>query len=116
VKFVDSITINNHPLLLRVFVVLEDGNRFEFTHHARGKGVEVYDHPKRWGGIPRFVGYLPEEQVTKLREIVVRTLDELVGRFEYFGPIAQAMNEGAARPYAGVYPIRTIQTKERARR
>jgi len=42
-----------------------DGARYQFAAH-KGGAFEVYDYPKSWKGVPRFVGYLPKETSTTL--------------------------------------------------
>ena len=45
------------------------GQRFEFTSY-NGGAWEVYDHPASWGGVARFVGYLPNDTARKLEAIL----------------------------------------------
>ena len=42
-----------------------DGKRYQFAAF-KGGAFEVYDYPKTWRGLPRFVGYLPKETSTAL--------------------------------------------------
>lgn len=42
-----------------------DGARYQFAAH-KGGAFEVYDYPKSWKGLARFVGYLPKETSTLL--------------------------------------------------
>ncbi len=46
------------------------GQRFEYTSH-KGGAWEVYDYPKRYRGVPRFCGYMPEDAGKKL-EVIIR--------------------------------------------
>lgn len=48
-----------------------DGARFEFTSF-RGQAFEVYDHPKSYKGLPRYVGILPADTASKLYGLVAR--------------------------------------------
>ncbi len=48
-----------------------DGKRFEFTSF-RGQAMEVYDHPKSYNGMPRYVGTMPQETATKLYGLAAR--------------------------------------------
>lgn len=50
------------PDLVRVDATI-DGVRFQFAAY-KGGAFEVYDYPKSWKGVPRFVGYLPKETST----------------------------------------------------
>jgi len=47
---------------------------FEFTSFQRGE-VEVYDYPKSWGGLARFLGYLTAFDAYKLAIVVERSFD-----------------------------------------
>ena len=59
----------------------EGKQRFEFTSF-RGGPIEVYDFPKAWKGIPRQIGYLTQEQGSKLGAIVLEQKPDLDCRSE----------------------------------
>lgn len=64
--------------------VVWDGGRLAFHCHATIGGVhyefarlhggklEVYDYPKSWGGVSRFVGYATDEHAAKIESIARR--------------------------------------------
>ena len=58
-----SVSHFNGEPKLRAFAVTSEGVRFEFvalTYLGKlAPTVEVYDYPKDWKGVARFVGYLP---------------------------------------------------------
>lgn len=56
---------------LRVWATIS-GREYEFTKLDAGSLFEVYDRPKSWGGLPRFLGYAPAEAGSKLLSIVGR--------------------------------------------
>lgn len=56
---------------LRAYATI-GGRDFEFTKYLPSSMFEAYDFPKSWNGIPRFLGYLTEEQGTKLMSVIGR--------------------------------------------
>lgn len=54
---------------LQAFVRI-DGRRYEFTRSSLCSRLEVYDFPRSWSGTPRFLGYVPAEQVAKVDTLV----------------------------------------------
>lgn len=48
-----------------------DGVRLEFTSWRSGPW-EVYDHPRAWRGMPRYIGILPFETGIKLDGVLAR--------------------------------------------
>lgn len=54
---------------LTTAMVTIDGKRFEYISH-KGGAWEVYDYPKGWHGVPRFVGYLPEYTGRKFETLI----------------------------------------------
>ncbi len=48
-----------------------DGKRFDFVSFRQG-AFEVYDYPRSWKGLPRFVGYMSPDQGIKLRNVLQR--------------------------------------------
>jgi hypothetical protein len=48
--------------------------RFEFVLLRGAAEFETYDHPRSWGGVPRFVGYMPREPSLKLLELILRAV------------------------------------------
>lgn len=65
--------------IVQIFARNEKGEKLEFTSF-RGGPVEVYDFPKAWKGIPRQVGYLTQEQGSKLAAIVLAQKPDLGGK------------------------------------
>jgi hypothetical protein len=57
----------------RIFATVS-GREYEFVRLDRDSAIEAYDHPKAWGGIPRFVGYLPAVQAAKLLDVATRAV------------------------------------------
>ena len=57
-----------------------NGAKYQFAAH-KGGAFEVYDYPKAWKGLARFVGYLPKETSTTL-------FDGLCRHFGVNGPFA----------------------------
>jgi hypothetical protein len=51
--------------------VMVDGVKLEYTRF-RGGPWEVYDFPRSYRGVPRFVGHLPAETGEKLDVILIR--------------------------------------------
>lgn len=56
--------ITETPDLVIVDAII-DGARYQFAAH-KGGAFEVYDYPKSWKGLTRFVGHLPKETSTLL--------------------------------------------------
>ena len=63
-------SVTRNATLTTVHTVV-DGKRFEYTSH-NGGAWEVYDHPKAWKGVPRFIGYLPPDTGCKLDAVLLR--------------------------------------------
>lgn len=55
----------------RVFARI-GGRRFEFTIYLYGDKLEVYDYPRSWNGLARFLGYAPDGAREMLDAIVQR--------------------------------------------
>jgi len=56
---------------LRAYATI-GGKKYEFTKYLPSSNFEAYDFPKSWNGIPRFIGYLTEEQGSKLMTVIGR--------------------------------------------
>lgn len=59
-----------HGVTTTVHVTV-DGKQFEYTSF-NGGAWEVYDYPKSWRGVARFLGHLPAETGSKLEAILRR--------------------------------------------
>lgn len=64
--------------------------RFEFVRLDAGARVEVYDYPRSWGGVARFVGYagpLTSDKLVALAHVAVAHLPigERFGREHQIG-------------------------------
>lgn len=64
--------------IVQVYAHNEKGEKLEFTSF-RGGPIEVYVFPKAWKGIPQHVGYLSQEQGSKLAAVVLRQKPNLDG-------------------------------------
>lgn len=64
-----NITSVKRTAALTSALVTIDGKRFEYTSH-KGGAWEVYDYPKSYNGVPRFVGYLPEHTGNKFATLL----------------------------------------------
>lgn len=64
-----NITEVKRTATITTALVTIDGKRFEYTSH-KGGAWEVYDYPKNWKGVPRFVGYLPEHTGRKFETLL----------------------------------------------
>ena len=56
--------------------------RFEFVRLDPGGAVEVYDFPRTWGGVARFLGYAPEATGEKLVELARRAARKAIPSWE----------------------------------
>ena len=62
-------SVTRTATLTQAYVTI-DGKRFEYTSH-KGGAWEVYDFPKSYKGVPRFVGYLPEHTGAKFATLLI---------------------------------------------
>ena len=46
----------------------------EFVQLTASSQVEVYDFPRMWGGVPRFLGYAPPQHAAMVRELADRAV------------------------------------------
>jgi hypothetical protein len=68
---IDEVLLDHPRLHLRVMAHIGRA-KYEFVRLKSGAELEVYDHPKRWDGLPRFCGYASVETADKLERIARR--------------------------------------------